>query len=138
MTRRLPATLVLLTALCLLTPAAAAQYEGVTATRDPMDDVMGRYNLHPAFEKLGRGLANFFMGWTEIPLNVEKWYSSSDTGGSFFNGLAHGVFRGTIRTGVGFYETLTFFLPYPENFAPILPTLPYFQRTGKRRPLPLE
>jgi hypothetical protein len=39
---------------------------------------------------------------------------------------------------VGLYEAVTFFLPYPENFAPILPTLPYFEKNKKRRPLPLE
>lgn len=107
-------------------------------TQDPVEDVMGRYHLHAAFGKLGRGVSNVFLGWTEIPLNVEKWYSAHDTGGSFFNGLAHGIFRGFARTGIGFYETLTFFLPYPEHYAPILPPLDYFRRTGKRKPLPLE
>jgi len=28
--------------------------------------------------------------------------------------------------------------PVPEDFAPILPTLEYFQKAGRRNPLPLE
>ena len=106
--------------------------------QDRVDELIGRYNLNPAFEKFGRGVCNVFLGWTEVPLNVNKRYSPSDTGGSFLSGIAVGMFKGLIRTGVGAYETVTFFLPYPENFAPILPTLEYLQRTGKRRPLPLE
>lgn len=120
-------------------PVAWAQTESsVPPSRDQVDELMGRYNLHPSFTKLGRGLANLLLGWTEIPLNIQKWYSKSDTGGSFFTGLAHGLFKGTVRTGVGAYETITFFLPYPEDFKPILPTLEYFRRDTRRPPLLLE
>ena len=106
--------------------------------KDQVDEVMGRYNLHPSFQKLGRGVSNALAGWMELPINVQERYSRSDTGGSFFTGVAYGVFKGAVRTAVGVYETVTFFLPYPENFAPILPTLDYFQKTSKHRPLPLE
>ena len=34
--------------------------------------------------------------------------------------------------------TATFFLPYPEDFAPILPTLEYYKQGERHRPLPLE
>ena len=119
---------------CGWTEADRSPYHG----QDQVDELLGRYNLHPAFDKLGRGLSNALGGWLEIPLNVGKRYSTSDTGASFFTGLAHGVFKGVVRTGVGLYETATFFLPYPENYAPILPTLEYFQHQTKRKPLPLE
>ena len=108
---------------------------------DQVDQVMARYNLHPSFEKLGRGLANALLGFGEIPLGVLQRYSQEDTGTSFFAGLAIGLFKGIVRTGVGVYETVTFLLPYPEDFKPILPTLPYYQliKNGKpREPLPLE
>jgi putative exosortase-associated protein (TIGR04073 family) len=98
---------------------------------------MGRYNLHPAFEKLGRGLANSFGGWLEIPLGIHRRFSPEDTAGSFLTGAATGLFRGVVRTGVGIYETATFFLPYPEDFRPILPTLAYFDSEA-RKTLPLE
>jgi len=106
--------------------------------QDRVDEMMGRYNLYPAFEKLGRGLSNALMGWLELPLGVHRHYTKADTGPSFLTGAAHGVVKGFVRTGVGLYETVTFFLPYPENFAPILPTLPYFRKAHRREPLPLE
>ena len=105
---------------------------------DQVDQIMGRYNLHPAFAKLGRGVSNALGGWLEIPLNVQKYHSSQDSAGSWFTGLAYGCFKGLVRTGVGVYETVTFFLPYPENFAPILPTLEYFRKDPTRQALPFE
>jgi len=117
-------------------PAAWADQPPAAGQPDRVDEVMGRYNLHPAFAKLGRGLSNTLGGWLEIPLNLHQRYSTTDTAGSLFTGAISGVFKGLVRTGVGAYETVTFFLPYPEDFAPILPTLPYFQREPKERPLP--
>ena len=121
-------------ALPLWADAPPATAEG----QDRVDEMMGRYNLHPAFEKLGRGVSNALAGWMEVPLNIHQHYSKADTAGSLCTGAAHGLVKGVVRTGVGLYETVTFFLPYPENFAPILPTLEYFQHNTKRQPLPLE
>ena len=131
-------------ACCLLVLGAglpvAHAYDGPPSPQgqDRVDELISRYNLNPAFDKLGRGVANFCLGWTEIPITVNQRYSTSDTGTSFLSGIAVGIFKGLVRTGVGAYETVTFFLPYPENFAPILPTLEYFKKTNKRKPLPLE
>lgn len=116
----------------VISPASAE--ESVSQGSDRVDELMGHYNLYPAFEKAGRGAANFLGGWLEIPYNVQMRFSKSDTGGSLFTGIAHGLLRACIRTGVGAYELVTFFLPYPENFAPILPTLPYYQKNQKRDP----
>ena len=106
--------------------------------QDRVDQFMLRHNLHPAFEKLGRGVSNALLGWTEIPLGVQQHSTPTDAGGSFITGAAHGVVKGLVRTGVGLYETVTFFLPYPEHYAPILPTLAYFKRSPRHEPLPLE
>ena len=106
--------------------------------QDRVDELISRYNLNPAFDKLGRGVANLTLGWTEIPITVNQRYSTSDTGTSFLSGIVVGIFKGLVRTGVGAYETVTFFLPYPEDFAPILPPLEYFRKTNRRKPLPLE
>ena len=106
-----------------------------TGSGDRVDQIMGRYNLYPAFEKLGRGASNLFGGWLEIPYNVQTRHSPNNTGGSLFTGFAHGLLKAFVRTGVGAYEVVTFFLPYPENFAPILPTLPYYQKTRRQEPL---
>jgi len=125
----------------MMATAASADSRTSPQPSDQVDQVMARYNLHPSFEKLGRGLGNTLMGWAEIPFGVHERYSKEDTGSSFFTGLMIGLFKGVVRTGVGVYETVTFLLPYPEDFRPILPTLPYYQlmKNGKpREPLPLE
>lgn len=127
--------------LCLIGIAAGPAWGEAPpppAPQDRVDEVMGRYNLHPAFAKLGRGVSNALGGWLEIPLNVHKRYAASDTGGSLATGLVYGLFKGLVRTGVGVYETVTFCLPYPEHYAPVLPTLEYFQRHTKRKPLLFE
>ncbi len=130
----------LILAICLgLTGIARAEYQTTDSQgSDQVDQMLGRYNLYPAFEKLGRGCSNALGGWLEVPYNIDQRFSKSDTAGSFFTGAARGIVKGVVRTAVGAYEVVTFFLPYPENFAPILPTLPYFQKHTKRKPLPLE
>ena len=115
-----------------------AQETPSSGSRDRVDELMTRHNLQPAFEKLGRGVSNALFGWLEAPLNVDKRYTTIDTMGSGLTGAAIGIFKGAVRMGVGVYETVTFFLPYPEHFEPILPTLEYFQKHTKRKPLPLE
>lgn len=129
----------------LMTLAAATALAADSRTppqpSDQVDQLMARYNLHPSFEKLGRGVSNALLGWAEIPLGVYQRYSPEDTGTSFFTGVAVGIFKGAVRMGVGVYETVTFLLPYPEDFRPILPTLDYYRliKGGKaREPLPLE
>ena len=109
------------------------------AGTDRTDEVLLRYNLHPAFEKLGRGLGNTVGGWLELPLNIQKRYAPGDAASSIFTGAVLGLVKGAVRTGVGAYEVVTFWLPYPEHYAPILPTLEYFNRADTRRePLLLE
>ncbi len=136
--RRRGMLLVLLVVAGVAAPAAWSDQFSATAAppHDQVDEVMGRYNLHPAFAKLGRGISNTLGGWLELPLNIQQRYTPRDTGGSLFTGIAYGVFKGLVRTAVGLYETVTFFLPYPEDFAPILPTLPYFEQPATRRPGP--
>jgi putative exosortase-associated protein (TIGR04073 family) len=127
----------LLCAGAFVAPAVWARETKPPVGGDRIDEAMGRYNMYPALDKLGRGVSNTLMGWLEVPATMHGHYSPKDTGQTFFMGLAHGLFRGIVRTGVGLYETVTFFLPYPEEFRPILPTLPYFD-TERRKELPLE
>ena len=123
---------------CLIPSRLSEAARPAPATTDKTDEVLLRYNLYPAFEKFGRGVANTLGGWLEFPLNIHKRYTKADTGTSLFTGAAVGFVKGVIRTGVGVYETITFLIPYPEEFAPILPTLEYFKRSELRKPLLLE
>ncbi len=129
--------LVLITLGCSVLWAAEGAAAGSPSDRDPGDWTM-EYDGAGAFEKLGRGLSNLFGGWLEVPATIHQRYTLQNTGGSFLAGAAEGLFRGVVRTGVGAYETLTFWLPFPRHFAPILPTLEYFKREPHRPPLPLE
>ena len=105
---------------------------------DRVNQALVRANIPPAIEKLGRGIANIAGGWLEIPLTIEQRYLPQDAGTSLAVGAITGLFKGLGRTVVGAYETLTFFLPVPANFAPILPTLAYFDKAPNRQPLLLE
>ena len=137
MTHRWAAWMVVI-AVCVCAAPVVRAEQSLPPPQDKVDEAIGRYNLHPAFNKLGRGVGNALGGWMEIPLNVGTRYAQKDAVSSFFTGLAYGIVKGTVRTAVGVYETVTFFLPYPEDFAPILPTLEYYDKTPGRRPLPLE
>ena len=109
-----------------------------SGSQDRIEAAMQQSGVSLALEKLGRGVSNVACGWLEIPLTIGKRYAPADAGTSLVVGTITGLIKGIIRTGVGAYEALTFFLPLPENFAPILPTLEYFQRTAKHQPLLLE
>lgn len=99
----------------------------VTAAQpaDPVDQAIEQYELDGAFHKLGRGVENVLMGWVELPANVEREYSSNHPVTTFTVGLTKGTLKGLVRTGVGVYEVVTFLIPYPERFAPVLPPLEY-------------
>ncbi|MBI4342683.1 MAG: exosortase system-associated protein, TIGR04073 family [Candidatus Omnitrophica bacterium] len=118
--------------------AWAATDSSAASGGDRIEDTMSRYNVQPALDKLGRGATNFLGGWLEIPYTIHQHSSQSDTAGSFLTGTARGAVRGAIRTAVGLYEMVTFCLPYPEQYAPILPTLGYFDKRGRSKRLPLE
>jgi len=71
--------------------------------------------------KLGRGLANIFGGWAEIPKEFYARSKDSETlGAIIFTAPVVGIAKAAGRTTVGFFETLTFFLPIPKDYGPII------------------
>ena len=117
---------------------AAEERAGPPKSPDATDRFLLRYELHPVIEKLARGTGNTLGGWLEIPLNIQQRYATTDTATSILSGAALGLIKGVVRTGVGLYEVVTCWLPYPPRFAPILPTLEYFKPSKRREPLLLE
>ena len=91
---------------------------------------MDKSEHFPGFDKLGRGAGNVLTGWLEIPLAVRRRYVSRDPVTTCVTGTAVGLAKGVTRTLVGAYEVVTFWLPYPEDFGPILPPLEYFSQTS--------
>ena len=73
-----------------------------------------------ATRKLGRGLANTGLGWTEVFKGMEDVHKES----GFWAGATWGPFYGAAnalkRTGAGIYETVTFPFAGPNRFDPIL------------------
>lgn len=71
--------------------------------------------------KFGRGVSNVATGYLEIFNQMylygregERWPIA------MVGGLAKGVFYGTLRTLVGGYEVLTFPIPVPARYKPIM------------------
>jgi putative exosortase-associated protein (TIGR04073 family) len=97
---------VLLLGLVLQVSTAAA------ATEDAPRD-------HNALRKLGRGIANVLFGVVEVPNQCTK--AVSDHGGA---GMAYGLPKGFVRwicrEFVGVYEVVTFAVPVPKGYKPVM------------------
>lgn len=66
--------------------------------------------------KLGRGLTNTCTGWIELPFTLQKRCREHDYMVGIFLGLPEGLFKALLRTGAGVYETVTFFVPFPNDY----------------------
>jgi len=77
--------------------------------------------------KLGRGINNFteFMRLGEISRSMEQTALFEGPDIAYGTGFIHGFNRSMARTGVGFYEILTFpFQSYDPKFLPEHPVYP--------------
>ena len=80
----------------------------------------------PFARKLGRGVANVLLGFTEVPLTmIDVSRSHGEVAGATW-GLVEGVCRMVVRMGVGVAEIVTFPAPFPKaDYEPIfLPEFP--------------
>jgi putative exosortase-associated protein (TIGR04073 family) len=91
----------------LLSLVALAFYSSQTYAGDPI-------------RKLGRGIANIATGWAEIPAEIFRESDrEGDVAGIFaapFKGLAKAIGR----TAVGAYEVVTFIIPLPRFYNPVI------------------
>lgn len=79
---------------------------------DSKEDLRGQYEAGCA-AKFTRGVTNILFGWTEIGRAPAKMAAGIEHNAltSFLLGVPYGVLRAVGRTGVGVYETGTFFAP---------------------------
>lgn len=70
--------------------------------------------------KIGRGLLGIADGVVEIPGTMIRTGEAEGAGAAFTKGLVEGIGNTVMRVAVGAYETVTFLIPVPENYAPIL------------------
>lgn len=77
------------------------------------------YANNPA-TKLLRGTTNLLTGWVEIPKNIYDRTVEEDLFKGVTIGAVSGFGMAVVRTGTGLYEVMTFPIPLPEGYGPIL------------------
>lgn len=70
--------------------------------------------------KLFRGIANAATGWMEIPKQVSLIWQDRGPGMGLSWGLLKGVAYAVARSTAGGYEIITFPLPVPEEYHPLM------------------
>lgn len=98
--------LALLLALLLAVPAFAE-------TDDPP-------RQHNALRKLGRGCANVLFGFIEVPNQYTKAVSEHGGSAGITYGIPKGFARWIAREFVGVYEIITFPIPAPPGYRPVM------------------
>ena len=73
-----------------------------------------------AIRKLGRGLANIGSCWFEVPSQMMDTAESEGGMAAWTYGLAKGVWMMGTRVVVGVYEVITFPIPIPKDYKPII------------------
>ena len=95
----------------------ALLWVGTLAGQAARDDVPKGHN---AVRKLGRGFSNLLFGVVEVPNQINK--TSSELGGAA--GVTYGVGKGFVRwisrELVGVYEIVTFPVPLPKGYQPVM------------------
>ncbi len=114
-----------------LTAVPASAYDENRLTCDQQgewintnDKSPGAYQL--AFDKLGRGLENTLFGVLEIPKQTVKRAVETNCSSCYFSGFFKGIGYFIVRELAGIYEILTFPIPIPMEYSPIIdPILAY-------------
>lgn len=70
--------------------------------------------------KLGRGLANVVTGVVEIPKGVQETFYEEGPVAAASWGLIDGIYKFFARTLTGIYEVVTFPIPLPADYEPIV------------------
>ncbi len=70
-------------------------------------------------KKLGRGVANIATCFLEVPIQIMKETREEGDIQGLFVGGAKGMFNMVGRLFTGVYETVTFLVPIPADYAPI-------------------
>ena len=72
-----------------------------------------------ALRKLGRGIANVLFGIVEVPNQITK-AASEHGGGGIPYGIGKGFVRWFGREVTGVYDVVTFPVPFPKGYKPIM------------------
>lgn len=94
--------------------------------------------------KLGRGLVNICTSCVEIPKHISMEWRKTDPCTGIVVGGVEGIGWCCVRVAVGAYDVVTFPVPVPANYEPLMlpeyplpdvwgEQLPYFDRDGDPR-----
>ena len=110
-----PLAMILVAALVAVALPADAQLY------DPLVDLPQPTVVEKSLTKLGRGISNILLGWTEIPMTFDRNLKKGKPLG-YLIGPAPviGVEKAVIRTGTGVFEVVTFPRAGERNFEAIL------------------
>ena len=70
--------------------------------------------------KLFRGIANAATGWMEIPKQISLTWQETGPGTGLTWGFVKGIGYAIARSVVGGYEIVTFPIPVPEEYQPVM------------------
>ncbi len=79
-----------------------------------------------AIKKLGRGLSNIITSPFEVVLQMSRVNNTDGPMAGLTYGLLKGITMTGVRAVVGAYETLTFPIPFPGDYKPILTDPEFF------------
>ncbi|MDD4907763.1 MAG: exosortase system-associated protein, TIGR04073 family [Candidatus Omnitrophica bacterium] len=79
----------------------------------------GTYAGDP-IRKLGRGVANIATGWAEIPAEIFRESDREGDVAGMFAAPFKGIAKAIGRTAVGAYEIVTFIIPLPRFYEPVI------------------
>ena len=75
---------------------------------------------HNALRKLGRGFSNLLFGVVEVPNQFTKVNADQGGGAAVTYGVGKGFVRWIGRELVGVYEIVTFPIPCPKGYQPVM------------------
>jgi putative exosortase-associated protein (TIGR04073 family) len=75
---------------------------------------------HNPVRKLGRGFANLLFGVVEVPNQYTKAVAEHGGAAGVTYGVPKGFVRWIQREFVGVYEVLTFPVPFPRGYKPVM------------------
>ncbi|MGB2705305.1 MAG: exosortase system-associated protein, TIGR04073 family [Candidatus Omnitrophota bacterium] len=81
-------------------------------------------------KKLGRGAANIITCPLEIPYRIGRANEESGPFAAFTWGILDGFCRTAMRFIVGGYEVISFPIPFPPNYEPIIDDPEFFLEEG--------
>ena len=70
--------------------------------------------------KLGRGIVNVISSPGEYLLQTQKLMETHDPLTAYFGGVLQGTCKMVERIGGGFYEIVTFPVPFPQKYKPLM------------------